>query len=104
MPKKFNPHIRLRDQLVVKDVLQTMISGYNLEKGFDKINVKEAWSRLLGPGVDAHTSEVYLQNNRLFVSFSSSVLREELSYGKEKIIRMLNEDLGKELIRELIFK
>jgi hypothetical protein len=38
------------------------------------------------------------------VQLSSSVLREELSYGKEKIINMLNEELGKTIIKKLILR
>jgi len=29
-------------------------------------------------------------------------LREELSYGKEKIIKMMNEELGEELISKIM--
>jgi hypothetical protein len=35
---------------------------------------------------------------------SSSVLREELSYGKEKIIAMLNEAIGKNVIKKLVLR
>jgi len=35
---------------------------------------------------------------------SSSVLREELSYGKEKIIRNLNEEMNQELVRKLVLR
>jgi hypothetical protein len=38
------------------------------------------------------------------VQLSSSVLREELSYGKEKIIKMLNEELGKDIVKKLILR
>jgi len=33
---------------------------------------------------------------------SSSVLREELSYGKEKIIEMMNDALGTQEIKKLL--
>jgi hypothetical protein len=36
------------------------------------------------------------------VKLNSSVLREELSYGKEKIIKIINEKMGSELITKLI--
>jgi len=32
------------------------------------------------------------------------VLREELSYGKEKIINMLNEELGKTIIKKIVLR
>jgi hypothetical protein len=36
------------------------------------------------------------------VKLKSSVLREELSYGKEKIIKMMNEELGENLISKIM--
>jgi hypothetical protein len=37
------------------------------------------------------------------VKLNSSVLREELSYGKDKIIEMINKALGKDLIHDIRF-
>jgi hypothetical protein len=45
-----------------------------------------------------------LSNKTLFISLSSAVLREELSYGKSKIIQMMNEALGKELITKIVLR
>ena len=35
---------------------------------------------------------------------SSPVLREELSYGKEKIVKLLNEKLKKDLIKKIVLR
>jgi len=56
----------------------------------------------MGQGVVSYTEKVQLQNKTLVISLSSSVLREELSYGKEKIITMMNEELGEELISKIM--
>jgi hypothetical protein len=40
----------------------------------------------------------------LYIQLSSSVLREELSYGKERIVKILNEALSKELITKLVLR
>ena len=66
------------------------------------MNIEEAWDTLMGTGVTSYTTSVKLQNGVLLVSLSSSVLREELSYGKEKIIRMINEELGESLVKKLM--
>ena len=58
----------------------------------------------MGNGVNNYTTNILLKQETLYVQLSSSVLREELSYGKEKIITMLNEHLGKELIKKNSFK
>lgn len=102
--KKFNPYKRSHEGSSIQDVLGKMITGYNLEKGIDKLNVREAWIKLLGPGIEAYTQQVELRKDTLFVSLSSNVLREELSYGLDKIIAMINEDLGKEIIKKIILR
>src|SRR5690606_15395042 len=102
--KKFNPCKRSHEESSVQDVLGKMITGYNLEKGIDKLNVREAWIKLIGPGIAAYTQQVELRKDTLFVSLSSDVLREELSYGLDNIIRMINEDLNKEINRKIILR
>ena len=95
---------RLNDNLKIKDVLKEFVNKNNLQDGLNKVDVKDAWINLMGKGVNNYTTSVSLKNNTLYVTLSSSVLREELSYGKEKIINMLNEELGKELIKKLILR
>ncbi|MDG1052323.1 MAG: DciA family protein, partial [Flavobacteriaceae bacterium] len=40
----------------------------------------------------------------LYVSLSSSVLRQELSYGKQKIVDLINEEIGKNLINKIVLR
>lgn len=92
------------NNLNMGEALQQFIQKNKLEKGLDKVDAQEAWSKLMGNGVNNYTTAVELRNSTLFVSLSSSVLREELSLGKSKIITMLNEELGKDLITKLVLR
>ena len=84
--------------------LKEFIKKNKLEKGIDKVNAREAWAKLMGNGVNNYTTAVELRNETLFVSLSSSVLREELSHGRSKIVTMLNEELGKDLVKKLVLR
>ena len=59
----------------------------------DQIYVKEAWAKVMGKGVMNYTESVSLKNNMIFVKLTSSTLREELEYGKDKISKMMNDAL-----------
>ncbi|MDO9037092.1 MAG: DUF721 domain-containing protein [Lutibacter sp.] len=96
MAKRFNEFQSMED--LMKDV----IKENKLTKGMNQISVKEAWAKLMGNGVVSYTSKVELNGKTLVVKLKSSVLREELSYGKEKIIKMMNEELGEELISKIM--
>jgi len=86
------------------DALKDFIKENHLEKGMDKVNAQEAWKNIMGNGVNNYTRSVDLRNDTLFVSLTSSVLREELSLGKTAIIAMINEELGKNLIKKLVLR
>ena len=88
----------------LSEALSGFISANKLEKGLDKVHVQEAWEDLMGNGVNAYTRELRLERGTLYVSLSSAVLREELSHGKSKIISMLNEALGKEVVQKIILR
>ena len=92
------------DPKSIKDVLGAFVETNKLQKGFDKVNVADAWRDVMGPAISKYTTQLKLDGDRLIVELSSSVLREELSYGKEKIMRNLNEELGKEVITKVVLR
>lgn len=98
MAKRFN------EESPISEVLKQFISQNKLEAGMDIVNVREAWQNVMGPGVNNYTSEIQLKGSTLYVALSSAVLREELSFGKEKIIKMINEELRKDLVTNLVLR
>ena len=87
------------------DVLKDFIASQSkLQKGLNKVSAQEAWHGVMGEAISKYTAQVLLDRNTLYVQLSSSVLREELSYGKDKIIKLLNEELGQDLIQKLILR
>ena len=95
---------RKKSNLSLGEALQEFISEHHLQHGMDRLNVKEAWKKLMGNGVNNYTTAIELRNETLHISLSSSVLREELSHGRSRIIAMLNEELGKDLVKNLILR
>lgn len=95
---------RLSNESSIGDVLKAFIETNKLQSGMDKIDVQQAWKNLMGNGVNSYTKEVVLKGTTLYVALTSAVLREELSYGKQKIIKMINEELGKEVVKDIILR
>jgi hypothetical protein len=98
MAKRFN------EESPIGDVLKQFIQDNRLQSGIDKIDVRDAWKNLMGNGVNNYTTEILLKGSTLYVALSSAVLREELSYGKDKIIKMINEELRKDVVTDLILR
>ena len=95
---------RLNNESSIGDVLKEIIQNNKLQPGMDQILVKEAWISLMGNGVNSYTKNVTLKGETLYVELSWSVLREELSHGKSKIITMINEELNREIVKNIILR
>lgn len=95
---------RLNNENSIASVLKEIIQLNKLQPGIDQVSVKEAWKNLMGNGVNSYTKNVVLKGSTLYVELTSAVLREELSYGKDKIIKMINEDFRRDLIKDIVLR
>lgn len=64
----------------------------------------EYWREIVGEYVAQHTREVRLDNHILYVSVSSSVVRNELFFRRDELKALLNQRAGINLINALIIR
>ena len=89
----------------LKNVIGNIIDNSNkLNSGLNNIKVQNLWREVMGNNVNSYTNEIVLKKNTLYVNLSSSVLRQELSFGKQKIIDLLNKELGKTIIKKIVLR
>ena len=73
----------------LRKVLDDITQSKALKAGIANAKVNELWSQLMGENINRYTEKIILKNKVLTISLNSAPLREELTYGKEKIIRMM---------------
>ncbi|WP_172919216.1 DUF721 domain-containing protein [Capnocytophaga canis] len=89
---------------VLSSVIKQIIQQNKLEYGLHKVEVQEIWARIMGISIAKYTKSVELKGDVLYVELSSPALSEELTYGKETIIRSINEEIGKKVVKKLVFR
>ncbi len=94
----------MENSLKIDSLIKFFIKENNLENGLETVEVKDLWYKLMENGVANYTTDINLKNGTLYIKLKSSVLREELSYGKEKIVKLLNEKLKKDLIKKIVLR
>jgi predicted nucleic acid-binding Zn ribbon protein len=62
------------------------------------------WGQVVGPGVNRMTTERFVENGVITVKISSAALRNDLMLSRSSIIAQLNQLVGKEVIKEIIFR
>lgn len=94
---------RQNDSFSIQDLMKDVLTENNLSKGMLQMQIKEVWAKVMGNGVASYTRSVELKRDTLWVSLSSSALKQELGYGKDKIVSNINEELQKELVKSIRF-
>lgn len=85
----------------LKDLIPQMLQENKLQKGMDQIYIKEAWIEVMGKGVANYTDSISFKNGTIYAKLSSSALREELNYGKDKIARMMDDAIPNLVIKSV---
>ena len=52
----------------------------------------------MGPSVSKYTVKIEVEKRILFVKLSNAALKQELSYARQKIKKMLNDEVGEEVL------
>ena len=81
-----------------------MIRKYRLEPQLQETRIKMLWEKLMGKTISTYTSNIRLRKNVLYLTILSAPLKHELSFGKEKIKSLLNDEMGEELIKDVVIR
>ena len=92
------------DMKSMKLIIDNFIDKNSLSGGLNNVKIQGLWKKTMGSNVNSYTTELNLKNKTLYVNLSSSVLRQELSYGKQKIIDLLNNEIGETIINKIVLR
>ena len=88
----------------LKDAIEQLLKTYKLDDRIAERRLVSSWESVMGAMIAKHTTDIYIKHQQLFVTLDSSALRNELSLAKSKIVKMLNEAVGHNVINEVILK
>ncbi len=86
------------------ELIKEFLKNNNLEDRITEAQIVPVWEKVMGPHIARYTDRMRLQHNCLTVYLSSSVLRNELSMAKSKIIQMINKEFEQEVIKEIFLR
>ena len=86
----------------IREVLSEFVSSNErFANGYLSSGIEDVWKKEMGPVIAGYTTKVKFYEGVLKVYVKSAPLKHELLHGKEKIISIINEALGKPMIREV---
>lgn len=87
----------------MKEAVNLLLETYRIKRRFQETAVVAHWEEIMGKAIASRTSDLFIKDGKLFLKLESSVLRSELHMAKQKIIELLNDRAGSEIIRDVVF-
>lgn len=94
---------RKKDATPLADAFQDLLKAYRLEDTYQEKLLISSWPTLVGKTIADRTSNVYIKDKKLMVKITSGPVKKELQLNKSKVIALIESQIGKGIIDEVIF-
>jgi hypothetical protein len=91
-------------EISMAEALQQFLKKSKLKTGIQAMQIEDVWEKIMGKTVAKYTDKLQIVGSTLFVNTVVAPLKNELLYQKEKIIEMVNSELGEKIIKEVVIK
>lgn len=88
----------------ISEILRETCREEGLETPLNEYRLIQAWGQLLGSSVRNYTKNLFIKNQILYVTLTSSVLRQELMMNRRTLVHRLNEHVKAQVITNIIFR
>lgn len=96
--------MHLENQHNLKDILNDMVDDMKWKERLSETKIREVWLNKMGTTINQYTKEVNFRRDKLFITITSAPLRQELSYEREKIAEMMNAELGRLAVKDVVIR
>ncbi len=87
----------------MKDAITQLLKAYQLQGRFNETYLEAFWGKMMGQTIASRTKRLYVRNRILYIEIESAPLRSELANAKQKVIQLVNQDMGTEVIDDVVF-
>lgn len=89
---------------LLKSVMGDAMTSGRVGSKYLESKVQRIWEQKMGATVNQYTTSVAVRRSKVYIAINSASLKSELSMGKDKIIDLINRELGSETIVEVIIQ
>ena len=94
---------RKKDATPLADAFQDLLKAYRLEDTYQEKFLISSWPTLVGKTIADRTSNVYIKDKKLMVKITSGPVKKELQLNKSKVIALIESQIGKGIVDDVIF-
>lgn len=85
------------------EAFQDLLKVYRLEDTYQEKLLISSWPSLVGKTIADRTGNVYIKDKKLMVKITSGPVKKELQLNKSKVIALIESQIGKGIVDDVIF-
>mgnify|MGYP001198867533 CR=1 FL=1 len=87
----------------IGEILRKLMKNPKLSNKLDELDALDLWKELIGDKLEKYILDVKIYRGILYVKVNSSALKNELYYEKTDLINRINQNLQKDIVKDIIF-
>ena len=91
-------NLRRQESLPISEAITSWLKSNNLADKLTISRINAEWSSLVGAVIAKHTLGIKIENKVLQIRVDNAPLRQQLSYSKSQLVKLVNEKAGKQLV------
>ena len=85
------------------EAFQDLLKSYRIEDTYQEKVLLASWPKLMGKTIADRTGNLYIKDKKLFVKITSGPVKKELQLNKSKVIALIESEVGKGIVDEVVF-
>ncbi|RAJ06800.1 uncharacterized protein DUF721 [Chitinophaga skermanii] len=95
----------MRNKVVsIGDALREYLDKSRMKPKLMEVRIQENWESLMGKTIARYTQSVQLIDGTLMITTAVGPLKQELTYSRDKIKKLVNDMLGENIVKDVMIK
>ncbi len=93
-----------REALTVGDLLRECLEKRSMQGRLDEVRACEAFPIVVGRHIASMCGRPWIKNGVMTIGTPNASLRSELNMSRGRIVKGINDMMGKEVVKEVLFR
>lgn len=96
--------MRKSNEQSIREVISDLFEHNHMKGKLAEVDVIANWEKIVGPLIAKQTEKIWFYRGKLFLQISSPALRQELNYSRSRLVELVNQYAGMEMIEDVSIK
>ncbi len=88
----------------LREALGEFTNSGKIKTGYKQLLIQKFWEEHMGQMINSYTKKLYVRGSILYVTISSSPLKQELDMGRDKVLSLIAKEFGEDYISKLVLR